>query len=228
MRSGGHPSVLNRYLNHDDTKEQQAGYAVLGTLKGEAVVARLAGDLKRVKAGRFPPALHLDVLNAAKRQGAPELMTLLKGMPEPIAEAAMLSGGDAIRGRNLLLGHSGGQCLVCHTFDGVGRDVGPALDRVGGRTRESLLQSLIRPDADLSEGYGHVSVTLKDGRKLAGFLVEEDQVRLGLRTTDGKVQNVLLVDVVEREPARSMMPSMLPILSRQEIRDVVEFLATQD
>ena len=228
MRTGGHRSVLEHYLNHADLPERQAGYAVLGTLDGEDVVRRLKSDLDRLQAGRFPEGLRLDLLSAARAQGDPALKDALESVPEEVAESAMLVGGDVIRGRNLLLGHSGGQCLVCHTFDGVGRDVGPALDRVGGRSRESLLQSLIRPDAELSKGYGHVSVTLKNGRKIAGFLVEEDRVRLGLRTAEGKVEEVLVVDIVSRDPARSMMPSMLPILSQQEIRDVVEFLATQD
>ena len=69
--------------------------------------------------------------------------------------AALLEGGDATRGEQVLRTNPTASCLRCHKLDGEGGEIGPVLDGVGARLgREQLLESLLDPNATLAEGYG--------------------------------------------------------------------------
>jgi hypothetical protein len=77
-----------------------------------------------------------------------------------------------------------------------------------------------------------VSLTLKDGTVLAGRLVSEENGKLTMETADaqGKPQKVVVAadQVQERFNAPSPMPENLKeSLSRWELRDLVEYLATR-
>ena len=80
-------------------------------------------------------------------------------------------------------------------------------------------------------GFGMVALTLKDGRTLSGTLKEETPGSNGTLTLllpDGKTGSVQLSDIATRTPAISAMPPMNGILTKRQLRDVVEFLANQD
>jgi len=116
----------------------------------------------------------------------------------------------------------------CETEESGGV-AGPELTKVSGRAdvdRAYLLQSLVDPDAKIASGYGTISVSLSDGRVIAGVLKAEKDGMLALELPDGRSVTVPLSQVEERSPYRSAMPKMTEILSLNELRDVVEYLAT--
>ena len=92
--------------------------------------------------------------------------------------------------------------------------------------REKLLEALINPGARLSPGYGSVTLELTDGKIVTGILDEENNKTLSVKIS-GQPNAVISKDqVAKRTNARSSMPEMKNILSKKEIRDVVEFLST--
>jgi quinoprotein glucose dehydrogenase len=101
------------------------------------------------------------------------------------------------------------------------------LNNIGSQlSRQQLLEALIDPSARLAPGYGQVSVTLKDGRKLEGTLREETAAVLAIEDITQGLQRVNVSDVATRTNGVSAMPNMGMLLTPREIRDVVEFLTT--
>ncbi|MEZ4904720.1 MAG: c-type cytochrome [Spirosomataceae bacterium] len=116
--------------------------------------------------------------------------------------------------------------MRCHVVGGTGGAVGPPLTYIADvLTREQLLQALVEPSARLAPGYGSVSLTLKDGQIVNGILAKETPEELTLTTSDAEPLVIPVGRIAKRENMPSGMPPMGGILSKREIRDVVEFLA---
>lgn len=197
--------------------EQQAALSLLaGKLaspKGDDLLSSLTKDLSKQK-----PALHLDLLEAAA-------VRKLKA-PAP-AFTHTLSGGDATRGQDLFMNHLAAQCIRCHKVaKGKGSDIGPNLQSVGLKERTHLLESIIEPQKIITDGYGTISLTLKDGKSAAGLFLREKSGVIEIRDPEGKTSKVKSSDVRERSPVISTMPPMGQILKKREIRDLIEYLST--
>ena len=137
-----------------------------------------------------------------------------------------LMGGDRQQGARYFYTNSTGQCARCHAINGRGGEVGPSLTKIGGTlSREQLLQALIEPSARLAPGYGTVMLTLKDGQSVSGILTEETPEQLVLKTSEAEPLKVPVARIAKRENVPSSMPPMGYIMSKREVRDVVEFLA---
>ena len=90
--------------------------------------------------------------------------------------------------------------------------------------REQLLEALVDPSARVAPGYGPVQLTLKNGKKLFGTLKEETETYVVVDA--GGDQRVAKSDIAARVNGPSAMPPMGALLTRREIRDVVEYLST--
>ena len=138
-----------------------------------------------------------------------------------------LYGGDAELGASYFYRNSTGQCVRCHVVDGRGGEVGPDLTHIASTlSREQLLQALIEPSARLSPGFGMVSLTLDDGQTVSGILMEENDEELIIKTSEAEPLEVAVSRISKRQNLPSSMPPMANIMSRREIRNVVEFLST--
>jgi putative heme-binding domain-containing protein len=132
------------------------------------------------------------------------------------------------RGRQVVVQHPAAQCTRCHAVAGSTADVGPSLSGVGSRlNRQQLLESLIAPSARLAPGFGQVSVTLKNGQKVEGTLREESATAIAIEDTSKTLHRIQAADIATRTNGVSAMPPMNLLMTPREIRDVVEFLATQ-
>lgn len=88
-----------------------------------------------------------------------------------------------------------------------------------------MQESLINPSAQLSPGFGVVTLELKNGETSAGFLEQETTDYLILKQGTGETDKVLLSDIEKRTDIPSSMPSVESILTVREIRDMIAFLA---
>ena len=216
--------------------------AVVAALRGRADVAsaRLLQELAdRLAARKLDPGLKLDVFVLARESSSEAVVAALKTylavgpkgglkMASPELPYELLTdGGDAARGKAIINGHLGANCIACHRVDSdEGSEVGPTLRQVGGlRTKAELAESLVEPSAKIVQGYGIETIVLKDGTSLAGSVLKESAKTLELRLPDGKTQKVAVATVASRTPPVSIMPPMLGILSPAEIRDVVAYLS---
>src|SRR5262249_56835613 len=93
--------------------------------------------------------------------------------------------------------------------------------------RDYLLESIVLPNAQIAKGYETILVTLKSGKTVAGIVKEETDKELKLMDAEGKITVVPKEKIDEREKGKSSMPEdLVQKLSKSEIRDLVEFLAT--
>jgi quinoprotein glucose dehydrogenase len=192
-------------------------WLALAVFLAAAVLAVLwvSAEAKRVQRFQQFPIIST---NAA----APARPDLLAGFREA------LNGGDPVAGRNLFFNKPEASCGKCHRVGGQGGDNGPALDGIGSRqTREFILESMVAPNAHISEGYASIVVRLRNGSGVAGVLRQESPNQLVIHTPDDGLINVPKADVLERSPGMSPMPADFPkLISPAELRDLVAFLAT--
>src|SRR5664279_3936688 len=108
----------------------------------------------------------------------------------PNAAAETTVPGDAKAGESIFFGD--GQCASCHVARGRGSSIGPDLSSVANRLRAAYLkQAFVNPGANITTGYGSVTVVLNDGSKLQGFARAEGSHDLVLQTKDSKLRLLL-------------------------------------
>lgn len=247
-RPGEYAGLLKKVLGEEkELALKQAALAFAATVEDGAKAATgavVSEWMAALAKGKVPAELMLDVLEAATALGAavPELQTAVagyeaarpaptlgaNGMPVMPLPKELLKGGSRERGKDVVTNHLGGNCLACHVVEASeGSNVGPALTGIGKlKPREYLLESLLQPGAVIAPGFGMVSVTKKDGVAVAGTVMEDTAEALKVRATDGAVVAIQKNEIASQTPPISVMPPMLGILTRSEVRDVVAYLAS--
>ncbi len=137
--------------------------------------------------------------------------------------------GNTDAGHELFLSQKLG-CYGCHRAVGRGGTVGPDLSRIGQiRTRSELLESIVFPDLTIAPEYRSLQVAFRDGRVATGLVVRDDPESITLRMTDLSELRIARRDILELAPsATSVMPEGLEkLITRQELRDLLDFLCAQ-
>jgi putative heme-binding domain-containing protein len=96
--------------------------------------------------------------------------------------------------------------------------------------RTLILESIVAPNAVIAPGFASVSLTLNDGDTASGVVASQSSDEITLTSfTDGTKRMVKTADIAERTPLPSPMPPHFGvILTKREIRDLVEFIAAGD
>ncbi|MBI3414908.1 MAG: ThuA domain-containing protein [Verrucomicrobia bacterium] len=194
--------------------------------------------LQAVDAGQITKAqIPQDVLLKLKRHEGTSIAELIKKHwgQERVATTAemqqqidrfaqMVRGGSGspYEGQKLFMG----SCGACHKLFGQGGQIGPDLTTFKRDDLDTMLLSIVNPNAEIREGYENYFVTTKDGRTLSGFLADKDNRVVVLRGIDG--ENVILPheQVQEMKAAGlSLMPEgMLGAFEDQQVRDLFAYL----
>jgi len=224
------PSIVEPIFRSGSIVEQQKMLGVLGEMPLEKSKDVLSYLIKQGKDKKLSNGVILDLTEAVEATKSEELIAqlgTLKAHGDGLdAYTETLNGGNRRAGSQYFNTNSAGQCVRCHSVGGAGGAVGPALDNIGNTlSREQILEALINPSARLAPGYGMVTVTLKDGQSVTGILEEETEDELILKTSDAEPMEIALSRIDERRNMASGMPPMGSIMSKREIRDVIEFLA---
>jgi quinoprotein glucose dehydrogenase len=223
------------FLRDGDPDERRAALHALVKISAPEAVDVLAMQLDQQIAGLLPPEVGLDLALAAEAKKSPKL-------DERLAElragrktdawmgeyADSLHGGDEKRGRKLFREKSELACLRCHTIaEKEGGEVGPDLVGVGKRLdRRTLLESLVEPNKTIADGFKSTILFLKDESHLEGRVLSEDAAKLVLIDADAKKHEIEVKEIDERREGLSSMPADLTKhLSREEMRDLIEFLS---
>ena len=133
-----------------------------------------------------------------------------------------LPGGDPIRGHTQYQQ----RCAACHTLFDQGGSVGPDLTSYQREDTDTLLLSVIHPNAEIRAGYEMTSIETTDGRLLTGFLSRNDEALIGIRMVGGN-ESILQRDHISKleMQERSLMPeSLLTGMSDEDLRDLFNYL----
>ena len=227
--------VLASVLERGSVAEKQAAFATLGTIKLAAVDDVLAQWLDRDRRGAVAPELELDLLEAARARKSPKLDAALNSInaarpsDDPLAAyRETLVGGTAERGERIVAEKAEVQCIRCHKVKGQGGEVGPDLAGIGGRhDRRYLLESIVLPNRQIAQGFETLLVSTADGRVQSGIVKEATDKELRLITAEGKSITIPKSEIEEQKRGASAMPEdLIKNLSKSELRDLIEFLAT--
>ena len=242
-------SKLNAELDPDDAAgqltaklasgslaEQQSAFTSLGDLKSDAADAILAEWLDKLMKREVANEVMLDLVEAAAKRSAVAVKSRLEAyarwkLPQdhltPYRET--LSGGDAARGKKIFYENVAAACTRCHHLgtDGGG-NAGPVLDGIASRqTLEYLLESIVSPNQQIVQGFESATLTLKNGANHAGVVKSETDAEITLLSPEDGDVKVKKSDIATREKGLSGMPEgLVQLLTRQELRDLVEFLGT--
>jgi putative heme-binding domain-containing protein len=195
-----------------------AGHAAPTLLRHNAVAGPLSSR---------PPAL-LEKAAALTKDLPPENARLDQVIAQRAAEYRQALGRppgerpNPERGQQLFMKN----CAVCHRVKGQGGNIGPALDGVGARGIERLLEDILDPNRNVDPAFRQVIVETTDGRTLAGVHPHQSGELLVLNDAEGKETSVPLAQVKSQTiSAISLMPPVFEqLLSGPELNDLVTWL----
>ena len=135
-------------------------------------------------------------------------------------------GQNARTGGEQIFERSG--CAQCHSVENRGGALGPELSEAGiVLSRESLRLAIVNPGAEIEHGYGTVVAVPAAGEKVEGIALNEDDISIQMRTTDGNLRSFKKDDLRDlQRHKRSLMPSYANKLSPAEIDSLVAYLET--
>ena len=226
--------LLRDALDNGSQPERQGALTTLGTLNHPHADELLADCLDRLVAGQLPAELALDLLTAAAQRESGTVRDKLaayengRRSDDSLAQyRECLDGGDAQRGRTIFHEKTEAACLRCHKLINQGGQVGPDLGGIGKReSREHILESIVAPSRKIAKGFESVVLALDDGRVLVGVLRSEDEMSLTIITAEGQVMTVDKSSIDDRAGGASAMPdTAVKVLTKAELRDLVEFLS---
>ncbi len=116
-------------------------------------------------------------------------------------------------------------CMVCHEFHGGGQKVGPDLIGSGRSNLDAILANVIDPNQIIGNGYENFTVSTKDGRTLAGRVVEDTPSHVKLLGAGGAAQIVPRDQVATiTNTKQSLMPMGFGNLPDTAFRDLIWYV----
>ena len=231
---------IERTLANGTTGEKQSALGTLASMQTKEADTLLLTWLDKLIAGNVPPELQVDILEAAAKRDLPEIKNKLQAYEAKLPEQddlapfrVALHGGNAEDGRKIFFERAEAQCARCHTVAGQGAEasvsqVGPELTKIGAtKPREYLLESIIQPNKHIAEGFQTLLVVTKDGASFAGVVKSETDSELTLNSPEDGEVKIKKSNITTRERGLSSMPEGLgTLLSKRDLRDLVEFLSS--
>ncbi len=227
--------IVRRLAAEGSEAEQKAAYLAMGQLKGADTSKMLIAAVDQLAAGKVRPGAQLELITAVESSEAPAVKarwqkqqaawTASGNALAPYSFA--LAGGTAWRGGREFYFNDVLPCARCHKVNGEGGEAGPDLTLIGkDRTRENLLESIIKPNAHIAQGFDVVTITLKSGETETGSLASESPSQIVLKRADNSTVNIDPKQVQKRVAAPSSMPEIYgQVLTRTQLRDLVAFMA---
>jgi quinoprotein glucose dehydrogenase len=226
---------LKATLENGTTGEKQNALAALGSLTNNPAADEILLEwLDKLLAKEVPPEAQLDVLDAAAKRTTPAFVARLRKFEEarPAEDnlrswRECLVGGNIEAGKKIFLERAEVSCVRCHKVSGEGGETGPDLTGIGARKpREYLLESIVLPNKDVAAGFESVVVSLMNGSTYAGVVKSETATGLELNTPEDGLVKLNKAEIKSRERGLSGMPEELrQVLTKQDLRDLVEFLS---
>ncbi|QEC50943.1 putative heme-binding domain-containing protein [Anseongella ginsenosidimutans] len=121
-------------------------------------------------------------------------------------------------------------CVACHSVEKGETMKGPFMGQIGSiMNRKQIAESILKPNASISQGFATVQITTKDDKSYMGFVTGESAGQLILRDITGTAHTIKTSDIKERkELETSMMPEGLAnSLSYEEFASLITYLSQQ-
>jgi putative heme-binding domain-containing protein len=135
--------------------------------------------------------------------------------------------GDPAAGRKLFIKQG---CVACHSLSRSEVMKGPFMGQIGSiMNREQIAESILKPNASISQGFASVMITTKGDKTYMGFVSEESAEKLVIRDITGQVNTIKVANITSRKEmeASMMPPGLANELSYEEFASLITFLSQQ-
>jgi putative heme-binding domain-containing protein len=222
------------------TAPQPVAVAIAGALSSK----REAGELllAEIRAGRASPALLREATVVARLKTAG-----IAKLDDQIAElTARLSPADdrvakllQTRREKFLAGKYNAEtgkavfaksaCAQCHKVGETGATIAPALDGIGTRGLERLLEDVLDPNRNVDQAFRVTSITTQDGLIVNGFGPREEGQTLVLFDQTGKAVRLQTADIAERAvlPLSPMPANLSEQIPEDDFYQLMAYLLSQ-
>ncbi len=145
-----------------------------------------------------------------------------------------MTGDDPKAGRAVFRSANGPNCINCHQISKTeGKEIGPPLNNIGGKPKEALALRIDpgaeRGDSARTKLRGLDDPKTKDGRRLTGIKVEDNDEKVSLKTMEGEFIEIPAERRREEDQGKkSLMPEkLIETMTTKDLVDLVEYLTTQ-
>ena len=237
-------AVLTVLANDNRSAAPLRAQATAAIERGWSGAATAASLLRAIGQTRFNAyagvvSAHLKDPNPAVQQAAIHAATSLKllaGDPalavqtmadipyEQALAAAPKIKGDAIQGAQMFLRQG---CIACHTVNPTDSPKGPYLGDIGTRNKpEELIESILKPNAKIAQGFQTFFFKLKNKDRKEGFVTKEGGTEVEIRDITGAATTIALKDVAQRGKLEtSVMPEGIAAnMTMQEFASLLAYL----
>jgi putative heme-binding domain-containing protein len=225
------PAVTNNLIVNFESATPQVREAILEACFARA--DRLPAVVDALEAGTLPASACSALQRAALEQHADKALAkrahaqfakLLANLDGQIASysRALSNPRDRAHGAALFKQH----CGTCHQAHGVGVAVGPALAGEAKQPEETLLVSILAPNAQITGGYTTYTLLTTGGQVFTGLLTADTASSVTLKQQEGKTQTVLRKEIesLVASPVSLMPESLGKALSPQDVADILAWL----
>ena len=118
-------------------------------------------------------------------------------------------------------------CASCHKINGSGGLIGPDLSTVGSyMTPNSILESILNPNADIKQGYETVQLTRTNGEIVSGLLHRKTNNSTLIRQTNNEIIEIPAEEIAKLDVSSVslMPPGLTQGLHRDELKDLIAYL----
>ena len=124
-------------------------------------------------------------------------------------------------------------CVSCHKLNGVGQEFGPDLTKLDPKWKPiDILKNILEPSEKIDEKYATYALATDSGKVVTGMILEETPGKIRLIENPlARAEPVVLEksEITERKksPVSIMPKGLLDKLTREEILDLVAYLAAR-
>ena len=211
---------IEKLLKDEWNKADAAGKQFFADLNGRHRMGITEFGGEETVAGNDEVKVDLEKIRNQKGQ-------IGKSSIEDVMLAMAKLKGDPIKGKALFAQQG---CIACHSLSRSETQKGPFMGQIGSiMNREQIAESVLKPNASISQGFASVLLTTKDGKSIMGFVSEESADKVVMRNIAGEVFTIKTGDIKSRkELETSMMPTGLAnSLSYEEFASLITFLSQQ-
>lgn len=136
---------------------------------------------------------------------------------------------DAARGKNVFFNNSAAACKNCHRINKTGKELGPDLDAIGKKYRKGqLLQHILEPSKFMEPKYVPYLLETSSGKILTGLVQKKTDKEVVLKDAKNELHTIPAdeVDLLVRQQKSIMPELLLRDMTRQEVADLLAYLAS--
>ena len=211
---------IENFLKTEWNKADAAGKQFFADLNGRhrMGIAEFGGE--EIVAANEEVTVDLNKISNKKGQ-------IAKASIEDVMLAMANIKGDPIKGKTLFAQQG---CIACHSINKGEIMKGPFMGQIGSiMNREQIAESILKPNASISQGFATVLITTKGDKSYMGFVSEESAEKVVMRNIAGQIFTIKTGDILTRKELETSMmpPGLANALSYEDFASLITFLSQQ-